>query len=150
MGLIPRSHKGRIDGIFTRSNDVDGGPLPPVEPQAVHAGLLHLVTSRAGETRMIQLRGELDLANASTLEATLEEALGDGDGHVIVDMTELAFIDSTGIALLVTAINRDGDGSRLRFVNSETAAVTKVLEMTGVAARLPFVDASPAKESATP
>jgi anti-anti-sigma factor len=91
---------------------------------------------------MLQLRGELDLANASTFETALTKALEDGDGHVIVDMTELAFIDSTGIALLVTAINNDGDGSRLRFVNSQAAAVTKVLEMTGVAARLPFVDTS--------
>jgi anti-anti-sigma factor len=115
--------------------------LSPAEPQSVHAGLLDLVTSRAGETRMIQLRGELDLANAAVLESALEQALADGGGHVIVDMTELAFIDSTGIALLVTALHRDGDGSRLRFVNSRAAAVTKVLEMTGVSARLPFVDA---------
>ena len=117
-------------------------PLPPTERQTVHAGLLELLTSRAGRTRLIQLRGELDLANAGSFEAALEQALGDGNGHVIVDMTELAFIDSTGIALLVTAINRDGDGARLRFVNSRAPAVTKVLEMTGVAARLAFVDAS--------
>jgi anti-sigma B factor antagonist len=116
--------------------------LPATEQHAVHAGLLSLLTSRAGETHMIQLRGELDLANAKTLEAALEQALADGDGHVIVDMTELTFIDSTGIALLVTAINRDGDGSRLRFVNSQAPAVTKVLELTGVAARLHFVDAA--------
>jgi anti-anti-sigma factor len=91
---------------------------------------------------MIQLSGELDLANARAFEAALEEALGDGNGHVIVDMTELDFIDSTGIALLVTAISDDGNGSRLRFVNSRAPAVTKVLDMTGVAARLPFVEAS--------
>jgi anti-sigma B factor antagonist len=116
--------------------------LPPAESQAVRAGLLNLLTSRAGATCMIQLRGELDLANAGTFEAELEKALEDGTGHVIVDMTELTFIDSTGIALLVTALNSDGDGSRLRFVNSRAAAVTKVLEMTGVSARLPFVDAA--------
>jgi anti-anti-sigma factor len=91
---------------------------------------------------MIQLSGELDLANAQAFEAALAEALGDGQGHVIVDMSELDFIDSTGIALLVTAIGHDGDGSRLRFVNSQATAVTKVLEMTGVADRLPFVEAS--------
>jgi anti-anti-sigma factor len=91
---------------------------------------------------MIQLRGELDLANADAVEAALDEALGEGDGHVIVDMTELAFIDSTGIALLVAALNRDSGGGRLRFVNSRAPAVTKVLEMTGVAERLPFVEAS--------
>jgi anti-anti-sigma factor len=89
---------------------------------------------------MIQLSGELDLANATAFETALEEALGDGKGHVIVDMTELEFIDSTGIALLVAAISDDGNGSRLRFVNSRATAVTKVLDMTGIAARLPFVE----------
>ncbi|MDX6595273.1 MAG: anti-sigma factor antagonist [Solirubrobacterales bacterium] len=114
--------------------------MPPTEQHAVHTGLLRLRTSQAGATRLIQLEGELDLASASALEAELDAALGNGSGHVIVDMGELAFIDSTGLALLVAALGRDGDGPRLRFIRSRTPAVTKVLKLTGLDARLPFVD----------
>jgi anti-anti-sigma factor len=91
---------------------------------------------------MIQLEGELDLANAKAFEAELDAALGDGNGHVIVDMGDLVFIDSTGLALLVAALNRDGNGPRLRFVPSRTEAVKKVLELTGIGARLPLIEGS--------
>ena len=116
--------------------------MSPIEQQTVHAGPLELRISRAGETRLIQLDGELDLANAKALEAELDAALGDGHGHVIVDMGDLAFIDSTGLALLVSVLGRDGDGSRLRFVPSRTAAVKRVLKLTGIDERLPFIEAA--------
>lgn len=50
-------------------------------------------------------------------------------------MRGLDFIDSTGIALLVRTLSRD-KSHRLRFIPSESRSVTKVLEMTGLAARL--------------
>ncbi|HEV7483702.1 MAG TPA: STAS domain-containing protein [Solirubrobacterales bacterium] len=110
------------------------------EPHIVHAGLLKLVISRAGESGIIELHGELDLANAGVLEEALRKKLGDETGDVVVDMGGLTFIDSTGIALLVAAIKDDGNRTRLRFVHSQAAAVTRVLDLTGVAERLPTAD----------
>jgi stage II sporulation protein AA (anti-sigma F factor antagonist) len=109
------------------------------EQHEVHSGLLKVLSSRVGATCMVQLRGELDLATAEVVEQALEKAFGEDAGHVIVDMTELEFIDSTGIALLVTAVGRDGDGTRLRFVQSRVPAVRRIFEVTGIADRLPFV-----------
>jgi anti-sigma B factor antagonist len=112
-----------------------------IKQRAVHAGLLKLQSSWVGdETCLIELEGELDLANASALEAELDAVLGGGDGPVIVDMGELVFIDSTGLALLVALLSRDGGGSRLRFVPSRTDAVKKVLQLTGIGERLPLID----------
>jgi anti-anti-sigma factor len=55
-------------------------------------------------------------------------------------MGELTFIDSTGIALLVkAAADGNGDG-RVRFLPSRAMAVTRVLELTGVADLLTFAD----------
>jgi anti-sigma B factor antagonist len=116
------------------------------EERNVNAGQLKLRMAQYGETCMIQLDGELDLANAPALEHELEAALSNGNGRVVVDMSELTFIDSTGIALLVTAASgADGDGNgdgRIRFLRSRAAAVTRVLDLTGVAERLPFADGS--------
>lgn len=91
----------------------------------------------------IELAGELDLANASVLEAELERALRDGTGAVVVDMSALTFIDSTGIALLVAALGHDDAAGRLGFVPSPAPAVTRVLALTGVDVRLPRPVESP-------
>jgi anti-anti-sigma factor len=111
----------------------------PSEQREIVDGTLVVRTERNGDTRVIALRGELDLANASTAESALQDSLSGGD-EVVVDMRELEFIDSTGIAMLVSALDGDGE-PRLRFVPSSAPAVARVLELTGLAERLPLADA---------
>jgi anti-sigma B factor antagonist len=112
------------------------------EERAVRAGVLSVQIAEEEGTRRIRLSGELDLANASALETELNRALGNGDERVIVDLSELSFIDSTGIALLINAVARDDGGDRLRFVPSRGLAVQRVLKATGLDERLPFLDGS--------
>jgi anti-sigma B factor antagonist len=103
-------------------------------------GTLLVRTAKQGDTRVISLCGELDLANAGTAEAELR-ALLDGDGsQVVVDMRELEFIDSTGIALLVSTLGHNDGEARVRFIPSASPTVTRVLELTGLSERLPLVD----------
>lgn len=85
--------------------------------------------------------GELDLAQAPKVEAGFERAFENGARQVVVDLSELTFVDSTGIALFVLAKRRDGDG-RLRFLPSNTAAVGRVLAITGVDEALGLLDGS--------
>jgi anti-sigma B factor antagonist len=86
---------------------------------------------------LISLSGELDLGNCAPFRTALEEALED-DAPIVVDMRALEFIDSTGIALIVAAL-REGDG-RLRFRMSESAAVARVFDLTGITDKLPVAD----------
>ena len=102
-------------------------------------GALLVRAAEDGHRHVISLRGEMDLANAATAEAELDAAMGRG-GAVVLDLRELEFIDSTGIALLVRSIQADGSAHRLSFVPSEFPAVTKVLELTGVAERMALAD----------
>lgn len=111
------------------------------EQREIVDGTLTVRTAQDGDNRVVSLCGELDLANAGTAESALEAALTSHDTQVVVDMSELEFIDSTGIALLVTAIGQDGDAARVRFVPSASPAVTRVLELTGLAERLPLAEA---------
>lgn len=96
-------------------------------------GLLTVrLTLNGGQEGVVALQGELDHSNADVAGAGLREAMGKLEGGVVVDMRELSFIDSTGIALLV-ALLRENDGSgRLRFLPSESQAVKRVLRITGV------------------
>ena len=112
------------------------------EQREIADGTLVVRMDRDGDSQVIALCGELDLANAATAERALDSCLEDGASSVIVDMRELEFIDSTGIALLVAALGRDdADAKRVRFVPSASPAVSRVLELTGLAERLPLVDA---------
>lgn len=112
------------------------------EQRDIADGTLVVRTAMDGDTHVISLCGELDLANASTAESALEASLNADGAKVVVDMRELEFIDSTGIALLVAALGHNDNGERVRFVPSTSPAVTRVLELTGLAERLPRAEVS--------
>jgi anti-sigma B factor antagonist len=108
----------------------------------VRAGLLRIRTRRDGSTCTVALAGELDLANTDELSAELERVENSGATHCIVlDMTELEFIDSTGIAILVAMHRRlNSNGDRFKLVRSEAMAVCRALALTGLEESIPFVD----------
>lgn len=113
----------------------------PSEQREIADGTLVVRSHENGGTCVIAFAGELDLANAGTAESALESSLGDTAKSVVVDMRELEFIDSTGIALLVSALGRNEDDVRISFIPSDSPAVTRVLELTGLAERLPLAEA---------
>jgi anti-anti-sigma factor len=99
-------------------------------------GLLIVQQTQEADSTHLALHGELDLANAHTLELTLREALHRGD-EVVVDMAKLEFLDSTGISMLVMAL-RSPDAERLSFLPSESPEVCRLLSLTGMDERLGF------------
>ncbi len=111
------------------------------EQREIADGTLVVRTADNGGARTIALCGELDLANAGTAEAALEACFEESSVPVVVDMRELEFIDSTGIALLVAALGRNERGATVKFVPSSFPAVSRVLELTGLAERLPQAEA---------
>jgi len=116
---------------------------------SVQDGLLTIDRHDEGQRLRICLRGELDLSNVCTAELQLEEVLNT-HRPVLVDLSKLEFLDSTGIALLVTALGRP-DARRLSFLASETPGVRRVLSLTGLEDRLPFasvVDGQPLSQAA--
>jgi anti-sigma B factor antagonist len=111
------------------------------EQREIADGTLVVRSDESDGSRVIAFAGELDLANAGTAESALETSLADASMPVVVDMRELEFIDSTGIALLVSALSRNEGGVRISFIPSASPAVTRVLELTGLAERLPLAEA---------
>lgn len=88
----------------------------------------------------IFVRGELDLSTAPELEGPLDQALENGGGSVLIDLTQCEFIDSTGIALIVRAWQRlqnDGGNGRTLVLCSQNDQVRRVLEITGLELSIP-------------
>lgn len=88
-------------------------------------------------TVTVPLNGELDFATAFDVEMKLEQAIRDAD-EVVVDLSQLDFIDSTGIRTLLEAHQAARrDGVTLRLLPGPDA-VQRVFEMTGLLDELPF------------
>jgi anti-sigma B factor antagonist len=100
-------------------------------------GMLAVRNEQQDGKTCVALRGELDLANASTAERELRTALETNRGQVVVDLSQLEFIDSTGIALIVSILSDPEDAARLSFVPAASTAVNRVLDLTGLSERLP-------------
>ncbi|MFL5899172.1 MAG: STAS domain-containing protein [Solirubrobacterales bacterium] len=82
-------------------------------------------------TRDVQIEGELDLAVVGQLDKVLTAAAEECQ-HVLVGLERCAFIDSSGIAVILRAHNRmQEEGNRL-VVYAPTDQVLRVLSMTGL------------------
>jgi anti-anti-sigma factor len=84
------------------------------------------------------VRGELDLATAPEFEAAVDAHLQAGR-PVLVDLAELAFLDSTGVrSLHQLAQATTGAEPAFAIGAAMPPAVRQVLEITGVIALLPL------------
>jgi anti-sigma B factor antagonist len=93
----------------------------------------------AGGVRTLRPVGELDIGSAPRLERALLEGREPGD-VVILDLARLEFIDSTGLRVIVHAVDtarRERWDLRLRH---GPTAVRRVFEISGVLGALPFED----------
>jgi anti-sigma B factor antagonist len=80
---------------------------------------------------LYRLSGELDALNSAHLRTVLIEQ-ADDDRDVVLDLSQVAFIDSSGIGVLVGALKRfEASGRRLVF-RSPTPALKRVFDMTGL------------------
>ena len=93
-----------------------------------------MVSRPRPDTVLLEVDGELDTLTAPRLEADLYAALDTGrteDAAVVVDLSGVTFLASSGLAVLVGGARRAGAaGKRLHLVVA-TRAVTRPLEVTG-------------------
>jgi anti-sigma B factor antagonist len=75
--------------------------------------------------------GDLDMATASVMARQLSE-LVEGGTDVIVDLSELGFIDSSGLRTLMTANQQSEEQGRTLTLRRPTRNVTRVLAITGL------------------
>ena len=62
-----------------------------------------LASDKIGDACVVKLGGELDLYNAQAVRKVLVEACSNGPQRVVVDLSEVEFIDSTGLGVLIEA-----------------------------------------------
>ena len=102
-----------------------------------------LVTEVVPERDSVRVRpaGELDVSTVPVLREELAELCRAGFKRLILDLSKLDFMDSTGLRLVLSLdAEARQDGFELRLVRGG-AAIQRVFELTDTAGRLPFTDA---------
>jgi anti-sigma B factor antagonist len=82
---------------------------------------------------LVRVGGELDAATVPIVEHELSQ-LSDGETVLTIDLSQVSFMDSSGIAMLLNTRNRSG-GLHIR---NASAPVRLVIEATGLANVLPM------------
>ncbi|MDX6583969.1 MAG: anti-sigma factor antagonist [Solirubrobacterales bacterium] len=81
---------------------------------------------------LVTVMGELDVATAPRLRATLEQALA-AEGDVEIDLRGCGFVDSSGIATLVWVAIRLKDRNRRLLLLGARERVRRILDLAGIA-----------------
>jgi anti-sigma B factor antagonist len=89
-----------------------------------------------GDAATVRVSGELDMDNADMLAAALDRAFAPGSRTVVLDLAGLAFLDSTGVRVLLNGLDRaERTGSTL-VVHEPRPLVERVLRISGIADHL--------------
>ena len=93
---------------------------------------LHISSEATDDARIVHVTGEVDVSNAPALRAALDEALTAGAARIQVDLSEVPYIDSTGIGVLVGAARRAAESASAIAVVHPQRNVARVLSLLGV------------------
>jgi anti-sigma B factor antagonist len=84
---------------------------------------------------VLELAGELDLSTIARMEAPLLEQVRQRPA-VVVDLSQLSFIDSSGIGVLIKAF-QTANGTRMNVVIGRGSQVERVFRIAGIGHVLP-------------
>ena len=102
-----------------------------VKTKSREAFVLRIVPGEYDTT--LELAGELDMASANLLRTEIDAALESGTQRVVLDLSELTFIDSSGIRVLYRAWERSHEGPDTLTIRRARGLVERVLSLAGLA-----------------
>lgn len=103
---------------------------------------LAIRSEREDDVHTIAIAGELDLATVEPVQRELERVEATDVLSIVLDLSDLTFMDSTGVRLVMMAAARSrANGNRLVLLRGQPA-VQRVFELCGVERLLPFDDAA--------
>ena len=101
---------------------------------------LQLSTRQEGGVAVVSAAGEIDVFTAPDLDAHLASLQSSGSTNLVVDLTRVAFLDSTGLGVLVKALKRARDVRGWIRLVVTTDRIRKIFDITGLDASMPIFD----------
>jgi anti-sigma B factor antagonist len=110
------------------------------ERDEIVLGELVIRAKREAERWVLTLSGELDLASAPALQQQLDAAHANGVPRVLVDLSGLEFLDSTGLQVLLYADRRLRENGQALSLRRGPSAIQRVFELTHMDSIFRFED----------
>jgi stage II sporulation protein AA (anti-sigma F factor antagonist) len=103
-------------------------------------GALAVQISRDGNRVVLSLVGELDLATSELVAHALSDIKRDPPERLLLDLSELSFMDSSGLRVILALNRRCRKAGMPRLeIAPGPPAIQRVFDITGVVKWLPFV-----------
>ncbi len=110
----------------------------PTPPDAVSPASLAINTMRGPDATVLGLSGELDIASAPALTRALDELQVAGAARLVIDLTQVTFMDSTGLRALLLARQRTEGSGQALVLRPGPHQVQRVFELSGTLERFRF------------
>ena len=99
---------------------------------------LDLETEKRGGTSIVSLRGEIDVYTAPRLRQALIDLVEEGATDIVVDLSAIDFLDSTGLGVLVGGLKRvKSNEGELKLVVTQDR-IMKIFDITGLSKVFPI------------
>lgn len=92
------------------------------------------------KTNMVSIRGEIDIYSIEKFRDTIEEKIKTQASEIILDCSELSYMDSTGMGVLIELRNKTKELGQKIIMMNPRPNIRKLLALTGVDKIIEIVD----------
>ena len=97
-------------------------------------------TEREGDSALVRLTGDLDIQVAEQAATAVEEAEAGAPKLLVIDLSGLSFMDSSGMAVIAAAHARALDAGRRFVIVNPRGGVRRAFEVSGLDQSIETVD----------
>ena len=101
---------------------------------------MQIISSMKNKTLYIKLSGELDEYSASHCKSKLDEAFENlGYNQIVIDLSDLTFMDSTGIGVLIGRYKKVKQNNKQIYIANPNKQIEKIFKMSGLYEIMPKI-----------
>jgi len=101
---------------------------------------MQIATTPGSDRYVITVSGEVDLATSPDLDAAIIAGLDSGAVSLVVDLTDVSFMDSSGLGVIVRGLKRCREADKDLDLVITNERVLKVFSITGLDQVIPIHD----------
>lgn len=99
---------------------------------------MQIATTPGSDRYLITVSGEVDLATSPDLDVAIIAAIDSGTSSVVIDLTDVSFMDSSGLGVIVRALKRCREAENDLDLVITNERVLKVFGITGLDQVIPI------------
>jgi anti-sigma B factor antagonist len=102
--------------------------------------IMQIATTPGSDRYVITVSGEVDLATSPDLDTAIIESVDSGASSIVIDLTDVSFMDSSGLGVIVRGLKRCREADKDLDLVITSDRVLKVFGITGLDQVIPIHD----------